>query len=644
MPTWEIVDSRAWKFQIPFLSRMFTVLTFDPRGHGRSDRPAAVSAYDRAHRTADAVAVLDAAGIRSASLVSWCGAGDDVAVAVRHPDRVDTLVLIAPDLELTETPNRDLYATIPDWPSFVGRFFSVVFCEPHSTKQFQDATGWGMETDAQTILRGLDAAWENDAVSARRLLASVRCPSLVIQGSRDAIVGPARGPAVAAELDDPAVIEFEGSGHGPQLRDPVRFNLAVRDFVAAPARRELRWTRAGSRPKRALSVSSPIGLGHARRDVAIADRLRALHPDLEIDWLAQDPVTRVLEAHGERIHPASAELASESAHFQAEAAGHELNCFEALRRMDEIFLSNFMVWLDAASAEPYDLWIADEAWDIDFYLHENPELKTAAYAWLTDFVGYLPMAEGGEREAFLTADYNAEMIEHIARYPRIRDRAIFIGEPDDVVPDTFGPGLPSIREWTEQHFNFSGYVTGSSAPGSGRPLRQELGYGPDERVCVVTVGGSGVGAPLLRLVIESLPEARRLVPGLRMIVVTGPRIDPSELPTADGLEVRAYVPDLDRHLAACDIGIVQGGLTTTMELTAAGKPFIYFPLGHHFEQNLHVRHRLERYRAGRSMIYRDSTPESIAEAIAAELDRPLDYLQVPTDGAARAAALIAELL
>ena len=70
------------------------------------------------------------------------------------------------------------------------------------------------------------------------------------------------------------------------------------------------------------------------------------------------------------------------------------------------------------------------------------------------------MPDGGEREAFLTADYNAEMIEHIARFPRVRDRAIFVGDPDDIVPDSFGPGLPAIRDWTEQHYDFAGYITG----------------------------------------------------------------------------------------------------------------------------------------------------------------------------------------
>ena len=198
-----------------------------------------------------------------------------------------------------------------------------------------------------------------------------------------------------------------------------------------------------SRRRRALYVSSPIGLGHARRDVAIAKELRKLHPDLEIDWLAQHPVTTVLEAEGERIHPASAELANESGHIESESAEHDLHVFQAWRRMDEILVANFMLFHDVVRDEPYDLWIGDEAWEVDYFLHENPELKSAAYVWLTDFVGWLPMSDGGDREAFLTADYNAEMIEHIARFPRVRDQAIFVGNPEDLVPDTFGPELPA---------------------------------------------------------------------------------------------------------------------------------------------------------------------------------------------------------
>ena len=210
--------------------------------------------------------------------------------------------------------------------------------------------------------------------------------------------------------------------------------------------------------------------------------------------------------------------------------------------------------------------------------------------------------------------------------------------------ESFGAELPAIRDWTEQHYDFAGYVTGFEPVADREKLRAELGYGPGEQVCVVTVGGSGVGAHLLRRVIDAFPEAKRSVPALRMIVVAGPRIDPATLPAPPGLEVRPYVHDLYRHLGACDLAVVQGGLTTSMELTASRRPFLYFPLRHHFEQSFHVRHRLERYGAGRRMDFEHDGPQEIAAAIAEEIGREVDYRAVETDGAARAAQLISELL
>jgi len=304
-----------------------------------------------------------------------------------------------------------------------------------------------------------------------------------------------------------------------------------------------------------------------------------------------------------------------------------------------------MVFADVVRAEAFDVWIADEGWEIDHFLHENPELKTAPYAWLTDFVGYLPMPSGGDREAFLTADYNAEMLEHVERYPSLRDVAIFVGNPDDIVPGTFGDGLPVIRDWTERHYSFAGYVPGfdPDAFPDRAALRSELGYG-DEPLCVVSVGGSGVGAPLLRRVVDALPLLRERVPGLRTVAVTGPRIDPAALPEVEGLEVRGYVHELYRHLAACDVGVVQGGLTTTMELVVAGRPCIAVPLASHFEQRFHVRRRLDRYGACSWIDYADADPEPLADAIAGELGREPSYRPVERDGAANAAALIAALL
>ncbi|HMA31882.1 MAG TPA: glycosyltransferase [Casimicrobiaceae bacterium] len=124
--------------------------------------------------------------------------------------------------------------------------------------------------------------------------------------------------------------------------------------------------------------------------------------------------------------------------------------------------------------------------------------------------------------------------------------------------------------------------------------------------------------------------------GLRVVVLAGPRIAPASLNAPGGIEVRAFVPDLDHHLAACDLAVVQGGLTTCMELTAAGTPFLYFPLRNHFEQNFHVAHRLDRYRAGRRMDYATATPEVLAVAMLDVLRTRADFRPVEADGARRA--------
>ena len=676
LPTWTIAHSRHWKAQIPYLARRFRVVTFDGRGNGLSDRPQQPSAYDAREFIADSLAVLDAARVDSA-----CAAGTSLGgllallLAARHPERVDGAFLLAPSVEalVPQPPERagpdfdaehesyEGYAKwnrhywLRDYRGFLDWLMGLIFSDPHSTKLIEDGIAFGLDTTPETLiatrgggdsLAGTQAGITSRA-DAEDLCRSVRCPVVVVHGSEDLISSIERGERIA-ELTDGELFRFEGSGHAVQGRDPVRVNLLLREFrerLAGMPPRGRTWTRGVLRPRRALALSSPIGLGHVWRDIAIADELRRQVPGLEVHWLAQEPVTTVLRERGETIVAASGGLACEVAHIDSEAAEHDLHAFEALRRMDEILCANFMVFADLVAEEPFDVWIADEAWDVDHFLHENPELKTAPLAWLTDFVGYLPMPAGGEREAFLTADYNAEMIAHVERYPALRDRAIFIGEPVDIVPGAFGTALPEIRSWTERHFSFVGYVPGFDprTVADRAALRAELGYG-DEPLCLVSVGGSGVGAPMLRRMIDALPAVRERVPGLHTIAVTGPRIDPSTVPSVDGLEVRGYVHELYRHLAACDVAVVQGGLTTTMELVAARRPFVAIPLNSHFEQRFHVRHRLDRYGARTWLEYDNATPETLAEAIATEIDREPSYRPVESGGAARAAALIAELL
>jgi pimeloyl-ACP methyl ester carboxylesterase len=665
---WPVAHSRMWKAQVPHLARHFSVITVEPRGNGRADRPTDPAAYTDTALAGDLLAVLDALDVERAVLVGHCVAAWYAAlVATAHPDRVLGLVLInptAPHLG-AQLPHRsgisfdeDLgpagdvgwsrynrHSMRRDYRGYLEFYFDELIAEPHSSKQREDAVGWGLETNPDVLVANDDAPPSVATVAGTEaVLSAIRQPTLVITGDDDRCIPPARG-ARYAELIGAEHLVLAGAGHLPHAREPVAVNRAIEGLAArfGPPR-VTRWVRPQNRQRRVLYLSSPIGLGHVRRDLAVARELRFRHPDLRIDWLAQPPVAGVLTAHGERVHPASAALASEAAHIESEAGEHDLPVFEAFRRMDEILVANFMVFADLVRERAYDLWVGDEAWELDHFLHENPELKRSAYAWFTDFVGWLPTPGSDTCETALIADVNAEMLDQVERLPRVRDRAIFVGDVEDVVPAAFGPGLPAIRDWAAQRYEFSGYISDQRPPADRHALRARLGYRPDEQVCLVTVGGSGVGRHLLRRVAAAHPIAARQLPGLRTVVVTGPRIDPRSVPAPPGVRVHGYLPELPDHLAACDIAVVQGGLATTMELTAAGRPFIYVPLGRHCEQAVHVAHRLRRHHAGRELNYTDATPHRLAELIVEEIARAPRYRPVPTDGAARAAAMLADLL
>ncbi|KAA1422667.1 alpha/beta fold hydrolase [Mumia zhuanghuii] len=686
MPTWSIITSRSWKAQVPYLARRYRVVTFDGRGSGASDRPVGERAYLDEEFVADALAVLDATrrgpdDTAPVAVVGFsCGVAWSLALALEARERVAGIVAIGPAVGLVpglkerdqavfladppepadapRTPDLTGWASYNrhtwlhgDYDAFLRFFFGRMYTEPHSTKQIEDCVGWGHEIGPERLVDTELARTVCRRPGFAQAVTAVDVPLLVIHGDDDH-VRPSTEAVALADAMHGSLLTIEGGGHAPHSREPVVVNRAMGRFLerlwpGAPDPVRTTWTRAGRRTPRALFLTSPIGLGHVRRDIAIADALRKRRPELQIDWLTQAPATGVLERAGERVHPASAHLASECAHIEDEAAEHDLHAFQAIRRMDEILVANFGVFDDLVSAEPYDLVVGDEAWDVDYYLHENPELKRFAFAWLTDFVGWMPMPDGGAAEAALTADYNAEMLEQRARLARIRDRSLFVGNPADVVDQTFGPGLPGIREWTQDHFAFTGYVTGFEpvSEADRAAIRATVGVGPDELLCVVTVGGSGVGEAFLRRVLDAVPRLRREEPRLRFLVVTGPRIDPRTLPRRRGVHVRGFVPDLHRHLGAADVALVQGGLTTCMELTAQRVPFVYVPLRHHFEQNVHVPQRLAQYGAGRRLAYEDAVdPDQLTAALLAELRTVPAGPAVETDGADRAAAMLADLV
>jgi pimeloyl-ACP methyl ester carboxylesterase len=257
LPTWSIIHARQWKFQIPYLARHWRVVTFDPRGNGRSDRPAEPEAYAEREFAADALAVMDATRTARAVVVGFSmGAQRGLLLAADHPERVEAAVFIGPSYQGGGEPlpertvhswedeldtdegwarhNRHYWRR--DYRGYLEFFMSRMFTEPHSTKPIEDAVGWGLETTGETLAL---TYWAPvlEPEELRELARRVRCPVLVVHGDQDALMSPTRGMALAEHTGGRLVV-MEGSGHAPHLRDPVRFNLLLRELVESlPARR-----------------------------------------------------------------------------------------------------------------------------------------------------------------------------------------------------------------------------------------------------------------------------------------------------------------------------------------------------------------------------------------------------------------------
>ncbi len=251
LPTWSIIHSRLWKLQIPDLARRFRVITFDPRGNGRSDRPTIADAYAETEFAADALAVMDATGTEYAVLVSLSlGAHRALLLASDDPQRVAGAVFIGPSLrilppvpgesrlgEFSQRLDTDagwakynMHYWRRDHRGFLEFFFGECFSEAHSTKPMDDAVAWGLDTDPESLILTHLAPHlsERDDVLAR--CARVRCPVLVIHGSDDRILPQAVGQELARATGG-RFLSVVGGGHIPNVRDPVRVNLAIRDFI-----------------------------------------------------------------------------------------------------------------------------------------------------------------------------------------------------------------------------------------------------------------------------------------------------------------------------------------------------------------------------------------------------------------------------
>lgn len=403
--------------------------------------------------------------------------------------------------------------------------------------------------------------------------------------------------------------------------------------------------------RKVLFISGSGGLGHVVRDLPIVREMRRQEPVVEISWIAASPAREFLRIAGETLLPEADMWSADTDVAEKVSEGHRLNLMEYVRNVSPSWRQNWEVFKQIVQKYEFDIIVGDEPYGITGNLVEavlnGKPIIDIPFVIIYDFVGLEAMTDDPQEIEMVDEGNQGWMNIDLSDIPAPSQKLItrlFVGEPEDVQNKESCQGLIKFRDLAEDRFLFIGNIVrfDPAEYADKAHVRAKLGYDANPLV-VCAVGGTKVGKELLELCGQAYSVVREVIPDLRMVLVCGPRITPASLNVPPGLDVRGLIPALYEHFAACDLAIIQPGLSTATELAALRRPFLYFPLSEHFEQR-DVSMRLERRRIGVKMIYDQTTPKSLAEQILKNIGKEVNYPPIDTKGAQRAAKIILDLV
>ena len=255
---------------VPALASWSRVVTYDPRGAGRSDRPS--TGYRFADHMSDAVAIMRAAGIERASLIAASN-GTNVAamLAARVPQLVERLVLIDPAIAIgPDAPSEDddddaFWLERPsyegwerwsapywrqDWPGFARWFLETAFNEPDPEAVIEAVLRIALDADPEMLIQQ-HREWHagRDFLAVPPILGTIAGQTLVLHGALDLSVQLEVSEAVAAAIPDATLAVAVAGGHRPDIRSPELTNPLFVDFLRGRL----------PTPKPGIEIRSPVG-------------------------------------------------------------------------------------------------------------------------------------------------------------------------------------------------------------------------------------------------------------------------------------------------------------------------------------------------------------------------------------------------
>lgn len=223
-----------WDEQARALEQAYRVLRYDQRGHGGTDAPA--GRYSFATLLADAIALMDALGIRKAHFAGLSmGGATALGLAEAHPDRLDRVIVCDSPCQSTPTSTQQWEERI-----VVAQKQGVeALVEPTVARWFPPETLAANPPHIDKVRRMIRATPVNGFIGCAAALAdhnyaaavaTVTRPVLFMAGEKDGVT-PVAMRKLSAALPGSRYVELPGAGHISNMDQPRAFTEVLRDFV-----------------------------------------------------------------------------------------------------------------------------------------------------------------------------------------------------------------------------------------------------------------------------------------------------------------------------------------------------------------------------------------------------------------------------
>jgi predicted glycosyltransferase len=373
---------------------------------------------------------------------------------------------------------------------------------------------------------------------------------------------------------------------------------------------------------------SSIGLGHARRSLEIAEKIRSLNQEVQIDWVCAEPVLSFMEASGEHALEISKNLQSIGSAMEFGAKnGRIQDMSNVARRSSKLGKQNYT--LIRPSLGEYDALIQDEFVEtlFSFMWDKAPPLPKFRVV-ITDYARFETNSRNPLNKLIIM--YANRSLKKAFDNQQLR---IFVDDIDALPPNE------NIRGWVKQNFKILGPVIPKIPNGSKKSLQSRLFPSLiQEKLLVFTMGGTQVGGALAEFVLKNSQQISERI-GAHLALILGPALKSIAIPfDTKFISVVPFTTETMMYFKAADCVVTQAGASTLNEIASLGTPCVCIPISNHWEQKCNSERFAQRYGFG-LLDYESLTVEKLASAVEkASLNsyRPLDS----KDAASVAANLI----